>query len=212
MKHARSVAKAVVKNMAAHSQNIGPLSKSKLNDLVKISLGPKNISKSLLTESVFVLNKDKPNSSSGRSRLDVLDEEEPVIDAHEHITEGELWYELEKELEKQNLLNILTRVEETATAKEIIEEDQLVHDSNSISTSNLVDNYCFYPPGKIMHIVSAASDKSSSNSKEEHIKLYETPRQLYRKFRLSKNMINDHYMPRYRQMIQLLIQQLKKDL
>ncbi|WVZ11238.1 hypothetical protein V8G54_015768 [Vigna mungo] len=198
--------------MTAHSQNIGPLSKSKLNNLVKISLETENISKSLLTESVSVLNKDEPNSSSGKSELDVADEEEPVIDTNEHITEGELWHELEKELEKHNMLNILTQVEEADTENEIIEEeDQLVNASNSTSTSGLVDSCCLYPPGKIMHIVSAPSDESSSNSKEEHIKLYETPRQLYSKFRLSKKMINDHYMPTYRTMIQLLIQQLKKD-
>ncbi|BAT77098.1 hypothetical protein VIGAN_01518700 [Vigna angularis var. angularis] len=213
IKHAQSVAKAVVKTMTAHSPNIGPLSKSKLNNLVKISLEPEpeNISTSLLTKSVSVLNKDEPNSSSGKSELDVADEEELVIDTNEHITEGELWHELEKELEKQNILNILTQVEEADTENEIIEEDQLVNANNSISTSGLVDSCCFYPPGKIMHIVSAPSDESSSNSKEEHIKLYETPRQLYSKFRLSKKMINDHYMPTYRTMIQLLIQQLKKD-
>ncbi|XP_022639767.1 uncharacterized protein LOC106767309 isoform X2 [Vigna radiata var. radiata] len=210
IKHAQSVAKAVVKTMTAHSQNIGPLSKSKLNKLVKISLEAENISKSLLTESVSVLNKDEPNSSSGKSELDDADEEELVIHANEHITEGELWHELEKELEKQNILNILTQVEEADTENEIIEEDQLVNASNSMSTSGLLDS-CFYPPGKIMHIVSAPPDESSSNSKEERIKLYETPRQLYSKFRLSKNMINDHYMPTYRTMIQLLIQQLKKD-
>ncbi|KAK7348131.1 hypothetical protein VNO80_22680 [Phaseolus coccineus] len=181
IKHARSVAKAIVRTMAAHSQNIAPLSKSKLNNLVNMSLGPKNISKSLLTESVFMLNKDEPNSSSERSGLDVVDEEEPVIDANEHITEGELWYELEKELEKQNILNIQNQVEEAAKAKEIIEEDHLVDTSNSILTSDLVDSYCFYPPGKIMHIVSAPSDESSSNSKDVHIKLYETPRQRYSK-------------------------------
>ncbi|QCD80014.1 sn1-specific diacylglycerol lipase alpha [Vigna unguiculata] len=213
IKHAQSVAKAVVKTMAKHSQNIGPLSKSKLNNLVKVSLEPENISKSLLTESVSVLNKDEPNSTSGKSEPDVADEDKLVIDDNEHITEGELWHELEKELEKQTILNILTQIEEAAAEKEIIEEEnQLVNASNSISTSDLVDNsYCFYPPGKIMHMVSAPSDESSSNSKEEHIKLYETPRQLYSKFRLSKKMINDHYMPTYRTMIQQLIQELKKD-
>ncbi|KAG2407262.1 uncharacterized protein HKW66_Vig0020840 [Vigna angularis] len=140
IKHAQSVAKAVVKTMTAHSPNIGPLSKSKLNNLVKISLEPEpeNISTSLLTKSVSVLNKDEPNSSSGKSELDVADEEELVIDTNEHITEGELWHELEKELEKQNILNILTQVEEADTENEIIEEDQLVNANNSISTSGLV--------------------------------------------------------------------------
>lgn len=226
MKHAQSVVEAVVKTMASHRQNIGPLPKSKLNNLAESSLEPKNISKSLLTESVPVLNKDEPNYSSGRSGLDAIDEEEQLIDANEHITssvvnditEGELWYELEKELEKQNnILNIRAQVEEAAAAKEITEEENQLIDaaqgSNSITPSHNVDSYRFYPPGKIMHIISApSSDDSSSNSIEEHVKLYETPRQLYSKLRLSRTMINDHYMPTYRKMIQLLIRQLEKDI
>ncbi|KAL2960230.1 hypothetical protein AAZX31_17G028400 [Glycine max] len=227
MKHAQSVVEAVVKTMASHRQNIGPLPKSKLNNLAESSLEPKNISKSLLTESVPVLNKDEPNYSSGRSGLDAIDEEEQLIDANEHITssvvnditEGELWYELEKELEKQNnILNIRAQVEEAAAAKEITEEENQLIDaaqgtSNSITASDKVDSYRFYPPGKIMHIVSTpSSDDFSSSSIEEHVKLYETPRQLYSKLRLSRTMINDHYMPTYRKMIQLLIRQLEKDI
>ncbi|RDX94675.1 Sn1-specific diacylglycerol lipase alpha, partial [Mucuna pruriens] len=215
MKRAQSVAEAVVKTMAAHGRNIVP---SKFDNLVKTSLVPKNISKSFLTESVPVLNKDEPNSS-GRSALDAIFEEEQLSYANDHIatsvvddniTEGELWYELEKELEKSNnTMSIRAQVEEMTE-----EENQLIdvaHGSNSITSDN-VDNYRFYPPGKIMHIVSAPStDDSSSNSIEEHVKLYETPRQLYSKLRLSRTMINDHYMPTYRKLIQLLIRQLEKD-
>ncbi|KAL5163432.1 Sn1-specific diacylglycerol lipase alpha [Glycine soja] len=149
-----------------------------------------------------------------------------LLDVNKHITssvvndiaEGKLWYELEKELEKQNyILNIRAQVEEAAVEKEITEEENQLIDaaqgSNSITPSHNVDSYRFYPPGKIMHIISApSSDDSSSNSIEEHVKLYETPRQLYSKLRLSRTMINDHYMPTYRKMIQPLIQQLEKDI
>ncbi|CAJ1940953.1 unnamed protein product [Sphenostylis stenocarpa] len=216
IRHAQSVAKVVVKTMAAHSQNIGSLPKSKLNNLTKTSIVPKNISKSLLTENVSMLSENEPNSSSVRSGLDIVDEEEQLIDVNEHIntsvTEGELWYELEKKMKKQILVG--TNVEEAATAKELTaEENQLIdaaQSSNSMSKSDTVDNYCLYPPGKIMHIVSAASS-DSSNPMEEHTKLYETPRQLYSKLRLSRSMIKDHYMPTYRKKIQLLIKQLEKD-
>ncbi|KAH1088427.1 hypothetical protein GYH30_019456 [Glycine max] len=150
----------------------------------------------------------------------------PATSGTQHITssvvndiaEGKLWYELEKELEKQNyILNIRAQVEEAAVEKEITEEENQLIDaaqgSNSITPSHNVDSYRFYPPGKIMHIISApSSDDSSSNSIEEHVKLYETPRQLYSKLRLSRTMINDHYMPTYRKMIQPLIQQLEKDI
>ena len=66
-----------------------------------------------------------------------------------------------------------------------------------------------------MHIVSVPSlDESNSNSDdplEEHVGLYETPRELYSKLRLSRTMINDHYMPMYKKMMELLIRELEKD-
>lgn len=225
MNHAQSLAEAIVKTMAAHHQNIGTLPKPKLDNLVETSLVPKSTSRSFLEESVPVLNKDEPNSSSGTSRFDAIDEEEQLIHSNEHITtsvetditEGELWYELEKVLEKSNnTMNIHAQLEEAVAAKEITEEENQLIDaaqaSNSITASDNIDSYCFYPPGKIMHIVSSPSAlDSGSNSIEEHVKLYETPRQLYKKLRLSRTMIDDHYMPTYRKMIQLLIQQLEKD-
>ncbi|XP_020228582.1 uncharacterized protein LOC109809628 [Cajanus cajan] len=224
MKCAQTVVKSVIKTMAAHSRNIRSFPKSKLDNLAQTSLVHENISKSFLTECAPVLNKDEPNSSSGRSGLDAIYEEEQVTFSNEYITppvgdnisEGELWYELERELKKSNnTLDIHAHVEEAAAAKEITkEENQLIdaaQSSNSITASDNIDSYRFYPPGKIMHIVSTPSDDSSSNFIEEHAKLYETPRQLYSKLRLTKSMINDHYMPTYRKMIQLLIQQLDKD-
>ena len=66
-----------------------------------------------------------------------------------------------------------------------------------------------------MHIVSVPlSDESNSNPDdplEEHVGLYETPRELYSKLRLSRTMINDHYMPMYKKMMELLIRELEKE-
>ncbi|RYR12971.1 hypothetical protein Ahy_B04g070217 isoform E [Arachis hypogaea] len=136
----------------------------------------------------------------------------------DHITEGQLWYELEKELQKQeNSIDIDVQEEEAAAAKEITEEENQLVDaaegSNSITTSENVDSHRFYPPGRIMHIVCMPSpvESNSDDPVEEHVGLFETPRELYSKLRLSRTMINDHYMPMYKKMMELLIRELEKD-
>ncbi|KAK7303744.1 hypothetical protein RJT34_14657 [Clitoria ternatea] len=239
MKRAQSVAEAVVRTrsslsswscMSARRRNVGQLLNSKAEDLTEASLLSKRSTETLLTEEVVrePLLKDETISSSGGSGHDDTDEEEQLIPANQditastegEITEGQLWYELEKELQKQdNTINIHAQ-EEAAAAKEITEEENQIVDaaecsSNSITTSDNLDSHRFYPPGRIMHIVSTpSSDDSNSNSDEpveEHVCLYETPRELYSKLRLSKTMINDHYMPMYKKMMELLIRELEKD-
>ncbi|XP_061369314.1 uncharacterized protein LOC133312175 [Gastrolobium bilobum] len=225
IKRAQSVAQAVVRTrsslsswscMSARRRNVGPSSNSKTEDLTEASLISDRSNESLLTEEVVreSVLKDEPSSSSGGSGHDDTDEEE-------QLTEGQLWYELQKELQKQdNTMNIHAQEEEAAAAKEITEEENQLVDaaecSSSITTSDNLDSHRFYPPGRIMHIVSipSSSDDSNSNSDdplEEHVCLYETPRELYSKLRLSKTMINDHYMPMYKKMMELLIRELEKD-
>lgn len=239
MKRAQSVAEAVVRTrsslsswscMSARRRNIGPSPNSKLENLAEASVVSRRTTESPLTGEVLRdpnLNKDEPSSSSGGSGHDDTDEEEQLIPANQYmttstvdgITQGELWYQLEKELQKKdNTTTIHAQEEEAAAAKEIIEEENQFVDaaesSNPITSDNL-DNHRFYPPGRIMHIVSIpSSDDSNSNSDgpvEERVCLYETPRELYSKLRLSKTMINDHYMPMYKKMMELLIRELEKD-
>ncbi|KAL2341731.1 hypothetical protein Fmac_009671 [Flemingia macrophylla] len=240
MKRAQSVAEAVVRTrsslsswscMSARRRNVGPALNSKAEDLTEASVISDRSSETLITDEVVrePLLKDENTSSSGGSGHDDTDEEEQIIHANQDITastvsdfsEGQLWYELEKELQKQdNTMNIHAQEEEAAAAKEITEEENQLVDaaecsSNSITTSDNVDSHRFYPPGRIMHIVSVpSSDESNSNSDdpvEEHVCLYETPRELYSKLRLSRTMINDHYMPMYKKMMELLIRELEKD-
>ncbi|KAK7329491.1 hypothetical protein VNO77_23661 [Canavalia gladiata] len=240
MKRAQSVAEAVVRTrsslsswscMSARRRNVGPSLSSKTEDLTEASLISETNCKSLLTEEIVrePMLKDENNSSSGGSGHDDTDEEEQLVHGNHHqditastvrdITEGQLWFELEKELQKQdNTMNIHAQ-EEAAAAKEITEEENQIVDaaecSNSITTSDNMDSHRFYPPGRIMHIVSIlSSDDSNPNSDdpvEEHVCLYETPRELYSKLRLSRTMINDHYMPMYKKMMELLIRELEKD-
>lgn len=132
------------------------------------------------------------------------------------ITEGELWLELEKELKQQEEANSQAREEQAAAAKEHIEEEaaavlKAVDEKKSISADAL-EGQQLYPPGRIMHMVAlppADSDPSENIAINEcDIGLYVTPRELYSKIRLSKTMINDHYMPMYRKMMELLIDKL----
>lgn len=239
MERAQSVAEAVVRTrsslsswscMNARRRNVSPSPISKTDDLTETPLISERRTETLLTKKETVIESiimDEHNSSCGGSGHDDTDEEERLIPANQDITtssvdditEGQLWYELEKELQKQdNTLYVHAQEEEAAAAKEIIEEENQLVDaaecSNSITTSD-VDSHRFYPPGRIMHIVSIpSSDNSDSNSDdpvEEHVRLYETPRELYSKLRLSRTMINDHYMPMYKKMMELLIRELEED-
>ncbi|XP_028751506.1 uncharacterized protein LOC114711297 [Neltuma alba] len=246
MKSAQSVAEAVVRTrsslsswscMSARRRSVGPSPNTKMESLGEAAVISEGTTESLLTEEVardpISSGHDSSNgghdSSNGGLDPDDIDEEEQLIHANQDITtsttdditEGELWYELEKELQKQdNTLNIHAQEEEAAAAKEITEEEIQLADaaegSNPITTSDSLDNHHFYPPGRIMHIVSVPPSSDDSNSAsddpvEEHVCLYETPRELYSKLRLSKTMINDHYMPMYKKMMELLIRELEKD-
>lgn len=174
---------------------------------------------------------------------DEEEEEEPLISIdqviaetssiEEDVTEGELWDELDKELTRQeNERDSEAMEEEAAAAKEITEEETVitggVGDSSTVqnqspvsaSSMDLIENQRFYPPGKIMHIVSVTETESETERDEvmvgttatvEHVRIYETPRELYRKIRLSRTMINDHYMPMYKKMMELLITELECD-
>ncbi|KAJ7955156.1 Lipase [Quillaja saponaria] len=233
MKSAQNVAKAVVRTrpalmswscMSARRRNVSPLTNSEIDHMSEAS---QRTTESFIIEGV-VLNKDEQNSSSDESGHDYTDEEEQLIPGNEvisastidDITEGVLWYELDKELHRQeNEVDIEAQEEEAAAAKEITEEENTLADategSQPISSSDVNDSHRFYPPGRIMHIVSVgtslASNLDHDEPTEEHVCIYETPRELYSKLRLSKTMINDHYMPMYKRMMELLIKELEKD-
>ncbi|KAL6535212.1 hypothetical protein OROMI_026586 [Orobanche minor] len=174
---------------------------------------------------------NKTDSCSSNSSSDEIDEEDSVVHVDnvvattstiEEITEGQLWYELEKELQRRET-EIDERIqeeeeeEEEAVAKEIIEEETVFADAVESRTPTLSDdNQKFYPPGRIMHIISVPNSDSNGTGSggvgEEKVGIYETDRELYSKLRLSRTMINDHYMPMYKKMMELLIKQLEDEL
>ncbi|KAM0984869.1 hypothetical protein ACFX2I_012142 [Malus domestica] len=215
--------------MGARRRNVGQLPNSKADDLQQSSIICEKDSESHDGVIVDPMLNNSDSSSSGGSGHDDTDEEEQLLPVDgntatssvEDITEGELWYELEKELKRQeHEVNVDSREEEAAAVKEITEEEDMLVDvaesSTPISSSDVSENHRFYPPGRIMHIISVPSSyptKLDDNGPpaEERVRIYETRRELYSKLRLSRTMINDHYMPMYKKMMELLIRELEND-
>ena len=133
--------------------------------------------------------------------------------AEEEITDGELWFEFDKDRDRQAEVEARTREEEAAAAKEIMEEESAVlknvEDRQSFSSDSL-ERQQFYPPGRIMHMVAMPPPDAGPDdpivTDECTVGLYGTPRHLYSKIRLSNTMINDHYMPMYKKMMEILIE------
>lgn len=204
------------------SRPVPPHSNTKTDDVPDMPLITEITSVSHTSEVIATIseaNKADSCSSSDGGAHDETDEEGDLVqvDKVEEITEGQLWYELEKELQRQES-EVLPEIqeEEEAVAKEITEEEMVFADSveshAAISSSDVFDNNHFYPPGEIMHIVSVPSPEPSDPDAEEQVGIYRTPRELYSKLRLSRTMINDHYMPMYKKMMELLIKQLEDEL
>lgn len=220
--------------MGARRRNVGPLPSPKEEDLPEACvISSEIISGSLVTEvgtRVSAVNKGECSSSTDGSGNEDTDEEVPLLPGDEvttstpeDITEGELWYELEKELQRQeDEPDVQAQEEEAAAVREIIEEESMLTDaveSKTPDSSEVTESLHFYPPGRIMHIISMPpSDVSDSvnndngpDNAEERVAIYETPRNLYSKLRLSRTMIKDHFMPMYKKMIELLIRELENE-
>ncbi|XP_021725563.1 uncharacterized protein LOC110692792 [Chenopodium quinoa] len=246
MRRAQDVAQAVVRTrptlsswscMGARRRNVGQSINLKEENMAEASLiTTTSTSEVLVTEvasrDIEMHDGDYNFSSEGSvHEIDTEEEEEEeqllaadkdiTTSTMEAVTEGELWYQLQKELEKQEeaQAQVQAQEEEAATVKEITEEAHMLADAvenkQQISTTDIQENHQFYPPGRIMHMVCArfSNDASSgdNDAAEEHVGIYETPRHLYSKIRLTKMMINDHYMPMYKKTMEQLINELEND-
>ena len=168
MKSAQSVAEAVVRTrsslsswscMSARRRSVGPSPNSKKESLGEASVISESTTESLLAEEAAtepISSNDEHNFSNGGLDHDDTDEEEQLIRANQDITastvdditEGQLWYELEKELQNQDTtLKFHAQEEEAAAAKEITEEEIQLADaakgSNPITTSSAPSSHCF---------------------------------------------------------------------
>ncbi|XP_064994680.1 uncharacterized protein LOC103969881 isoform X2 [Musa acuminata AAA Group] len=128
----------------------------------------------------------------------------------EEMTDGEFWLEIEKKLHHhhEDMQGLEKEKEESTLLIEAMEKELA-------TTPNAQKEYQLYPPGKLMHMVAVPaldhSDTVNDALNNRSIGIYETPRELYGKIRLSQTMIDDHYMPWYKRMMELLIDKFKRD-
>ncbi|KAI0510326.1 hypothetical protein KFK09_010927 [Dendrobium nobile] len=130
-----------------------------------------------------------------------------VAATEEEMIERELWLEIGKELQRQQ------EASGASASEDRIDEEKSVYGNIGSKQPVSAEEIHFFPPGRIRHIVAEqVLDANSGKSvvDESNISMYETPRHLYGKIRLSPNMIKDHYMPVYKKMIELMIENLKK--
>ncbi|KAL9228501.1 hypothetical protein vseg_004077 [Gypsophila vaccaria] len=154
--------------------------------------------------------------------VDVADGEDDLTDNHKHedlTSEVELWHQLEHELYDR------TEEEQADVEKKIREEEEAALEEAGArqpegSAAEVKEVRRFYPPGKIIHIMTlqaenevtvSDSDSEDRESIEAEVGIFQTPRALYSKLRLSHSMISDHFMPVYRRQIEKLIRDLEKD-
>lgn len=254
MKRAQDVAQAVVKTRSSLSSwsCIGPRRRvvhASSNSIISSDLteAPLITERTSVSSICDVVNEEPTSnnvdhcSSNGSGSGDETEEEEELVEVdrviarstlEDDIAEGELWYELEKELRRQegdsdsDIRAQVEEEEEAAVVEEITEEEKVLADAveshTPISSSDVLDNQHFYPPGRIMHMVSVPVSVEDGDDDDddfgghdgpmkEHVGIYETPRELYSKLRLSRTMINDHYMPMYKKMMEKLIAELEEE-
>ncbi|XP_068658805.1 uncharacterized protein [Aristolochia californica] len=227
MKRAQNVAQAVRTRssfsswscMGARRRSVSPQLNSE-EDGPDTSLISRRNSNSMIIEAFNGYSDTDGMFHQETSGEDEINPVESVITTStaEEMTEGELWYELEKELHREeDESDAQAREEEAQAAREIIEEENVVIADaveNKKPTSSATETQRFYPPGRIMHMVVLPASETNSDedgSTEEKAGIYETPRNLYSKLRLSRTMINDHYMPMYKKMMERLICEHEKD-
>lgn len=143
----------------------------------------------------------------------------------DHMNDVELWQQLEDEL-----YNRSEGEDEADVEKEIREEEaaaiaEVGEGHPEGSEAEKKEAHRFFPPGKIMHIVTLQSDcieggegddpsltdPDKTQAPEAKVGIFLTPRSLYSKLRLSQRMISDHFMPVYRRQIEKLIKELEME-
>ncbi|KAG5248779.1 Sn1-specific diacylglycerol lipase [Salix suchowensis] len=161
-------------------------------------------------------------ASHAHMGADLDDGEDLISDSHDdRMNEVDFWQHLEHELYERS------DSEGADVVKEIREEEEaaIAEDHPGSTASGTKEVRRFFPPGKIMHIVTLHLDSAESegdtptssgsdNSQppvETKVGIFHTPRTLYGKLRLSQTMVSDHFMPVYRRQIEKLIKELEKE-
>ncbi|OEL16287.1 hypothetical protein BAE44_0022696 [Dichanthelium oligosanthes] len=106
--------------------------------------------------------------------------------------------------------------EETDQEEKATDQEHMEQLLKSLQSSSIPSHpHQLYPPGRIMHMVVLPSSEEPSTGRQcgqaEMVGIYQTPRSMYGKIRLARSMIRDHYMPRYIETMEMLIDKLAED-
>lgn len=163
------------------------------------------------------------------------DDDELPKEGTSDFTEEDLLEHLERELDRQREACISERQEEEEVAKKLTqEEEEKVAATAAKAGSNciVVDSRAqgrelnrFFPPGRIIHLIAFDTEKaaevdedmamasaSTAERRCSHVGLFLTDRNLYGKVRLSRTMINDHYMPNYKKTMEAVLTDLENEI
>ncbi|URE49037.1 Lipase 3 N-terminal region, partial [Musa troglodytarum] len=231
VKHAQYVAQAVARSqssfsswtcMGARRRAVGTVTKEKepilppapQRNSEKISVD--YCDNEMVNEPQFDSSKDSDNEETEEEEL-IQQDQVGGASAVDQLTDADLWFQLEKEINEQSNSTVGDGQEEVVAAvKKIMDEENAVLQADKQQISAVAfETHQFYPPGRIMHMVVLQTTESDPTENvimdEKNVGIYESPRYLYSKIRLSRTMINDHYMPMYKMMMELLIEKLAKD-
>ncbi|XP_027914510.1 uncharacterized protein LOC114173991 isoform X2 [Vigna unguiculata] len=176
-----------------------------------------------LTISEFTSDEDdgSKSTSEGSDNDGEDEEEEQIISSTPNTDNDELnqyLKELQLEAQDDNPNTNGAKEKEEATKKGITEaemNDEVVPGSTEATSEKPVKHY-LYPSGRILHIVPVISSENSESNHnddadEKRVVLYETPRKMYGKLRLSISMLHHHKTGNYLKVLQRLINQLEKE-
>jgi len=176
-----------------------------------------------LTISEFTSDEDdgSKSTSEGSDNDGEDEEEEQIISSTPNTANDELnqyLKELQLEAQDDNPNTNGAKEKEEATKKGITEaemNDEVAPGSTEATSEKPVKHY-LYPSGRILHIVPVISSENSESNHnddadEKRVVLYETPRKMYGKLRLSISMLHHHKTGNYLKVLQRLINQLEKE-
>ncbi|THU54600.1 hypothetical protein C4D60_Mb10t26820 [Musa balbisiana] len=139
----------------------------------------------MVNEPQFDSSKDSDNEETEKEEL-IHQDQVGGASAVDQLTDGDLWFQLEKEINEQSDTTVGDSQEDVVAAvKKIIDEENAVLQADKQQISAVAfETHQFYPPGRIMHMVALRTSESDPTDNvimdEKNVGIYESPRYLYR--------------------------------
>ncbi|URE49038.1 Lipase 3 N-terminal region [Musa troglodytarum] len=226
VKHAQYVAQAVARSqssfsswtcMGARRRAVGTVTKEKepilppapQRNSEKISVD--YCDNEMVNEPQFDSSKDSDNEETEEEEL-IQQDQVGGASAVDQLTDADLWFQLEKEINEQSNSTVGDGQEEVVAAvKKIMDEENAVLQADKQQISAVAfETHQFYPPGRIMHMVVLQTTESDPTENvimdEKNVGIYESPRYLY------KSMASQYPVLNNRPIDQWKVTELKEEL